>query len=67
MSQEPKRKHSKMRKRTRRASIKLNLLSVVTCKNCGQKTLPHLACKSCGFYKGELIGDLKSQVKVTKA
>ncbi|MBI2334589.1 50S ribosomal protein L32 [Candidatus Daviesbacteria bacterium] len=51
MPQEPKRRHSKARKRTRRAAIKLTALSLVVCKNCGTKTRPHMACVECGFYK----------------
>ncbi|TSC63761.1 MAG: 50S ribosomal protein L32 [Microgenomates group bacterium Gr01-1014_93] len=51
MPQEPKRRHSKARKRTRRASIKLEAINLVVCKNCGVKTRPHMACIECGFYK----------------
>ena len=66
MPQEPKRRHSKARKRTRRASIFLSSLGTVVCKKCGSKTLPHLVCINCGFYKNRQVGDLKSSVKVTK-
>ncbi len=53
MGQEPKRRHSKTRKRVRRASIMLKSLSLMMCKNCGKPTLPHIACKECGFYHGK--------------
>ncbi len=64
MAGEPKRRHSKGRKKTRRASINL-VLSVVACKNCGKPTIPHVVCKECGFYGGKVAA--KPEVKVTKA
>lgn len=66
MPAEPKHKHSKGRKRTRRASIKLGVTSLITCKNCGALTQHHQACKSCGFYGGKQVNS-KTEVKVTKA
>ncbi len=65
MAGEPKRRHSKARKRTRRASIKLAEVALITCQNCGQKTKPHMACVECGFYAGKLVGEAKTTV--TKA
>jgi large subunit ribosomal protein L32 len=64
MPQEPKKKHSKARKRTRRASIHLESLSMLACKNCGQMRLPHQACRNCGFYNGT---QAVSKTKITKA
>ncbi|MBI2601194.1 50S ribosomal protein L32 [Candidatus Daviesbacteria bacterium] len=64
MSQEPKRRHSKARKRTRRASIMLKQASLVVCKNCGKPTLPHIVCKECGFYGDKQVSS--GAVKVTK-
>lgn len=64
MAGEPKRKHSKTRKRVRRASIKLGMPSIVVCKNCGKPTLPHIVCGSCGFYGGKKV--TKESVQVTK-
>lgn len=64
MAGEPKRRHSKQRKRTRRAAIKLTV-NFTTCKNCGKKVIPHTVCKECGFYGGKPI--TKEQVKVIKA
>jgi large subunit ribosomal protein L32 len=65
MAQEPKRRHSKARKRTRRASIMLDSVATYTCPNCNKPTLAHIVCKECGFYKGKEIG--KPKVVVTKA
>lgn len=64
MAGEPKRRHSKERKRTRRASISLGVNSV-TCKNCGKLTISHTVCKECGHYGGKSI--IKEKVTVTKA
>ncbi|MDP3973869.1 MAG: 50S ribosomal protein L32 [Candidatus Daviesbacteria bacterium] len=64
MAGEPKRRHSKSRKRVRRASISL-AQSYVACKNCGKPTLPHIVCGSCGFYNGQKVRGEKAQV--TKA
>lgn len=65
MPNEPKRRHSKARKRVRRASISLGTIALVVCKNCGKKTTPHIACVECGFYAGKLAG--KPKAVVTKA
>jgi large subunit ribosomal protein L32 len=61
MAGEPKRRHSKSRKRVRRASIKLTQ-SFTICKNCGKPTLPHVVCKSCGFYSGKEVGGKKVEI-----
>ncbi len=63
MAGEPKRRHSKGRKRTRRAAIKLSA-NLVVCKNCGKPTISHIVCETCGFYGGK--STLKEKVKVTK-
>ena len=64
MASEPKRRHSKARKRTRRAAINL-AVNLVACKNCGKPTRPHIVCVSCGFYGGKSVA--KEKVQVTKA
>ena len=65
MAAEPKRRHSKARKRTRRAAIKL-ASNLVACKNCGKMTDSHIVCISCGFYGGKQVKNATSAV-VTKA
>ncbi|MDO8576932.1 MAG: 50S ribosomal protein L32 [Candidatus Daviesbacteria bacterium] len=64
MAGEPKRRHSKGRKRTRRAAIKL-AVNMVNCKNCGKLTLSHTVCKECGFYGNKAV--TKEKVQVIKA
>ena len=64
MAGEPKRRHSKARKRTRRAAINL-AVNLVNCKNCSKLTIPHTVCKECGFYGEKAI--TKEKVQVTRA
>lgn len=64
MAGEPKRRHSKARKRVRRSAINL-AVNYVFCKNCGKPTKPHIVCVSCGFYGTRQIQPTK--VQVTKA
>ncbi len=64
MAAEPKRRHSKARKRTRRAAINL-AVNLIACKNCGSLIRSHMVCVSCGFYGGKAVG--KQKVTVTKA
>jgi large subunit ribosomal protein L32 len=63
MSQEPKRRHSVGRKGKRRAALKLNVKTAITCPNCGVTKLSHLACKKCGYYKGESVLKIKIEEK----
>lgn len=67
MPHEPKRRHSKARKRTRRAAIALSAISFITCKNCNEKTLAHMACRNCGFYAGKATREVKQKTVVTRA
>jgi len=66
MAAEPKRRHSKARKRTRRASIKLEANQLVKCVNCGELTLSHIVCKACGTYKDKQVV-AKTKAKITRA
>lgn len=65
MAGEPKRRHSKARKRTRRASIMLEKINLIECSNCKKPTVPHVVCKECGFYGGKEVSKQK-KVTVTK-
>ncbi|MBS7402418.1 MAG: 50S ribosomal protein L32 [Oscillospiraceae bacterium] len=56
----PKRKTSKARRDKRRNSHwKLEAPGIVACPNCGAYHLPHRVCKSCGFYNGRKVIDVK--------
>ena len=48
----PKRKMSRSNTRSRRANWKATPVSLTTCPQCKQPTQPHMACPSCGTYKG---------------
>lgn len=52
----PKRRKSQSRTRIRRSQQgRLTRASSIDCPNCGEKTLPHRVCDSCGFYKGREV------------
>ena len=56
----PKRKTSKARRDKRRNSHwKLEAPGIGACPNCGAYHLPHRVCKSCGFYNGRKVIDVK--------
>ncbi|MEK7581325.1 MAG: 50S ribosomal protein L32 [Patescibacteria group bacterium] len=46
----PKKRHAKSRTRTRKATIKLTLPTLIKCINCGKPRLPHRVCAACGAY-----------------
>ncbi len=50
----PKRKISKGRRNRRRAHHALGTPRLVTCVQCGGKTLPHRVCPHCGNYMGRM-------------
>jgi large subunit ribosomal protein L32 len=51
----PKRKISRSKRDMRRSHwfAGMKPTQIRTCENCGEKKLPHSACPSCGYYKGE--------------
>lgn len=53
----PKRKMSRSNTRSRRSQWKASAPALVTCPNrgCGEPTLGHIACPSCGTYKGRQV------------
>lgn len=51
----PKRRHSKQRTAKRRSHDFLTPTSAGNCPNCGERKLPHRACKNCGEYKGRSV------------
>jgi large subunit ribosomal protein L32 len=48
----PKRKMSRSNTRSRRANWKATAVATTTCPQCKAPTQPHVACPSCGTYKG---------------
>jgi large subunit ribosomal protein L32 len=51
----PKRKTSKMRLRTRKASHRWTAPQLVKCPQCGSRLPAHTACPACGYYKGRQV------------
>jgi len=59
----PKRRTTRSKRDMRRAQHdKVSAPNLVPCANCGEPSLPHRVCASCGFYKGAQV-----QAKETKA
>ena len=56
----PKRRHSKRRKNTRRAHDHLTTHSLSLCPKCHEPRMPHQVCSKCGFYKGRAVIAVKS-------
>ncbi len=55
----PKKKTSKAKTRSRRASSwTLKVPARSTCDRCGQTKLPHRVCGACGWYKGRQAVDV---------
>jgi large subunit ribosomal protein L32 len=48
----PKRRHSRARQASRRATQRLDIPQLVKCSNCGAAILPHHVCNACGYYRG---------------
>ena len=48
----PKRKMSRANTRSRRANWKATPVALTTCPSCSSPTQPHVACPTCGTYKG---------------
>jgi len=63
----PKQRKTKSRRDQRRMHIFIETPKLTFCSKCGKPVLPHKACKSCGFYKGnEVIDVMKKLTKKEK-
>ena len=51
----PKKKVSKSRRDMRRSHHRLKPTAHVECANCGERTMPHHICPSCGHYRGREV------------
>ena len=51
----PKRRTSKMKKRLRRSGQRWRAAKLKTCPECNSAVPSHIACPSCGYYKGRQI------------
>ncbi|MBO5633707.1 MAG: 50S ribosomal protein L32 [Aeriscardovia sp.] len=50
----PKYKTSRANTHMRRSAWKAAAAKTVICPNCGAETLPHMACPSCGSWRGRV-------------
>jgi len=55
----PKRRTSKMKKRQRRAANRWHAPQLCKCGQCGSTLPSHIACPSCGYYKGRQVLDIE--------
>ena len=52
----PKRRTTRSKRNMRRANHdKVAAPNLAPCANCGEPSLPHRACASCGHYKGRAV------------
>jgi len=47
----PKRRKSRSKRDSRRATHKISAVAYNDCSNCGAPKLPHRICGECGWYK----------------
>jgi large subunit ribosomal protein L32 len=55
----PKRRHSKARRDSRRAHDHLKSPGLAQCPNCHEPKQPHRVCPHCGFYKGKAVMEVE--------
>jgi large subunit ribosomal protein L32 len=52
----PKRRTSRSKGKIRRANHdKVTVPQLIACPNCGEPSVPHRVCASCGHYKGRAV------------
>jgi large subunit ribosomal protein L32 len=61
----PKKKHSHARTAQKKAHwlSALSAPSTAACGNCGETTVSHRACPSCGYYRKRMIVKIKEEEK----
>ncbi|MDO8489775.1 MAG: 50S ribosomal protein L32 [Candidatus Omnitrophota bacterium] len=62
----PKRKHSAARGRKRRTHWKIKATTLAACPQCKELKLAHRACRSCGYYDGRQVIEIKVKEKKKK-
>ena len=51
----PKRRHSKARKRKRSTRDAMTPINAIECRQCHEFKRPHQGCPSCGYYNGKEV------------
>ena len=62
----PTQKHTKSRKRKRRAAIRLKAVVLTVCPKCKRPLRLHTACSFCGMYNGKEILKIRLKKKERK-
>lgn len=62
----PKKKKTRARSNQRRSHHALGSVNVIKCPNCGAITLPHMACKACGYYRGRKVTGSFAETKLAQ-
>ena len=57
----PRQRHSNRRRKNRRSHDALTAPTVIACPDCGEPTLPHHVCPSCGSYKSRQVIAIKEE------
>lgn len=57
----PKKRHSKSRRDSRRATWRAKAVSLARCPRCGELALPYQVCPACGTYKGLQILPVRAE------
>ena len=57
----PKRRHSRQRRRKRRTHDSLTSRQLGECPNCHEPKLPHRVCPQCGYYRGRAVVAVESE------
>lgn len=55
----PKRKHSRARRDSRRATHRVKVPKMVECPQCHSPRLPHRVCAVCGTYRGRQVIEME--------
>ena len=60
-------KKSRARKGNRRSHDRVAIPAVIYCSSCGNPTLPHSVCPSCGKYKTKTVVEQKQKKQAEEA
>jgi len=63
----PTQRHTKSRKRKRRATKKTSSPTLTICPKCKRPVLPHRACSFCGTYQGKEVLKIRLKKSERKA
>ena len=64
----PKKKTSQARRDRRRANHdRMDAPAVSACRECGSPTRPHVACPTCGTYRGRQVIEIKEDTTEAEA